>query len=526
MNCDFHFAFFILHSFMPYPRFHPFVRLILCAIAVLVSVFAVSAIVLVLMGAGSQIISTTNSSTTPFQLSPRLMLALMAAQVPTMILAVLLCRTILDTRSLSSLGVRGRDVPQFFNGSFCGFLAIAFLFGLLWISGHIQVHGVSERALAVGTGGILLRLLLWAVVMLGVGLSEEILFRGYALHNLGVWLGADKVGLGAAAIIQALLFGLVHMGNFGAEATPEKISAAWQALPNIVLIGIFFALCAFKTGSLWFPIGFHAAWNFFLGSVFSLPVSGLKPFHLLETEVSSSRWLTGGAFGAEGSVLLTVIILVLLYMVRQAPDHPQVIADIAALRPQEEQDEIEVASRAPGLRERKEKRREQTVTGSTFEGWNDLAPAQRQKYSTYQPPQPALENTASTEIVTPDASPQNTFAINTFAINAPIENSPGESSPVVATPIAPVAPNFEKIVPPLTPLSSEWQPERRADKTDDRSVAPTESSEVAPDREEATPTIAPEPVPTPAPTPPPTPPAPSPAAPPAPTVKKPPAPRW
>lgn len=492
---------------MPYPRFHPFARLILCAVAVFVSALALIALVFLLMGLNPAALTGASTSGAPasgFGLPPRALITLMAAQIPAMIGVVWLCRRILDARSLVSLGLRGRHMGQFFPGALCGLLAITFLFGLLWVSGHVQIVGLSERAREVGTGGIMARLLLWAVLMLGVGLAEEILFRGYVLHNLGVWLGADKIGLGAAAIIQAILFGLVHMGNFQDAATPEKISAAWQALPNIVLIGLFFALCAFKTGSLWFPIGFHAAWNFFLGSVFSLPVSGLATFHLLEIEVSSSRWLTGGAFGAEGSLLLTIIILVLIYMVRQVPDHPQFIGDIAGLRPQEEQDEVEVGSRAPGLRERKEKRREQTVTGNTFEGWNDLAPAQRQQYSTYQPSQPALPTTTPTGNVAPDA-----FSQNSFATSAPLENPPVNATPPVSA--TPIVPNFAELVPPL-PTDPQPQP-----------APPTVSTPAN------IPVAAPEPekpvekslVPS-APAPPQAPPAPLPTPP----VKKPPAPRW
>ncbi|HEY0075305.1 MAG TPA: type II CAAX endopeptidase family protein [Abditibacteriaceae bacterium] len=509
---SFHFTFSILPSFMPYPRFHPFARLILCAVAVLVSVLALSTPVFVLMGL-NQAISTGGAPTSGFSLPPRALVALMAAQIPAMIGAVWLCRRILDARSLVSLGVRGRNMGQFFSGALCGLLAITFLFGLLWVSGHVQIVGLSERAREAGTGGILSHLLLWAVLMIGVGLAEEILFRGYALHNLGVWLGADKIGLGAAAIIQAILFGLVHLGNFQDAPTPERIGAAWQALPNIVLIGVFFALCAFKTGSLWFPIGFHAAWNFFLGSVFSLPVSGLKTFHLLEIEVSSSRWLTGGAFGAEGSILLTIIILVLIYLIRQTPDHPQFIGDIASLRPQEEPDEVEVGSRAPSLRERKEKRREQVVTGSTFEGWNDLAPAQRQQYSTYQPSQPALPTTTPTENFAPDL-----IAQNSFATNAPLENPPVNATPPVSTP---VVPDFAELVPPLpTDPQPEPQPAPPAVST------PVNIPVAAPEPEKSVEkSLAPSTVPS-APAPSQAPPASPTPTPPTPAVKKPPAPRW
>lgn len=485
---------------MPNPRFHPFVRLLLCALALFISVLLCSTLVYILMVATGQI-SSAAVMVSPAQIPPRFLLALMATQPFALLFAVVLCRRFLDVRSFASLGVRSRNVPQFFSGAFCGFLAIAFLFGLLWISGNVHIAGLSERALEIGPSGIALRLLFWALVMLGVGLSEEIVFRGYALHNLSAWLGLDKVGLGAAAIIQAVLFALIHMGNFAQSPTPEKMASAWQAMPNIFLIGLFLALCALKTGSLWFPIGFHAAWNFFLGSVFSLPVSGLATFRLLQTEVSDARWLTGGAFGAEGSVLLTVLIIVMIYMVRQAPDHAQFIGDMAALRPAEEPDEIEVASRAPDLRERKELRRAQTQTTSGFEGWNDLAPPQRQRYTTYQPQQIESSQPAAPAAAT---APQATFPESAFAENAPLET---------VSPVAPPAttPNDFAAYRPPTPAPA---PITQTPPDFNELVLPVaESKSETPVAE--TPAAIPEtPVKT------------VPEAPPTPPIKKPPAPRW
>ena len=404
---------------MPNPRFHPFMRLVLCALAVLVSATVVVTLVMVVLaGVGLLAMPSIGPTMGALATSTRFSAAILAAQAPAILFAVVLCRLVLDSRSVSSLGLRLRNAPQFFGGAFCGFLAIAFLFGLLWIGGHIQIGGWSERAQEIGLSGIALRLGFWALVMLGVGVAEETLFRGYALHNLSAWLGSDKTGLGAAAIVQAILFGSVHLMNLSGE----KATYALQALPNLVLIGLFFAFCAFKTGSLWFPIGFHAAWNFFLGSVFSLPVSGLATFRLLQTEVSGSRWLTGGAFGGEGSVLLTILIIAMIYLVRRSPDHPQFIGDIATLQPEYEPDYIEVASRAPSLRERKELRRTQTVTSSNFEGWNDLAPPQNQRYSTYQPQQPTPEIAPETaEQVTNPTTNSDAFPAAAFAQDAPLE---------------------------------------------------------------------------------------------------------
>jgi hypothetical protein len=101
---------------------------------------------------------------------------------------------------------------------------------------------------------------------------------------------------------------------------------------NIALIGVFFALCYLKSGSLWWPIGFHAAWNFFLGCVWSLPVSGINVYRVLDVQATSNATLTGGVFGAEGSLLLTPLILVLIWAISQLPDHPQAHSDLQVLK--------------------------------------------------------------------------------------------------------------------------------------------------------------------------------------------------
>lgn len=507
MSPVFYFVLVELPFFMPNPRFHPFVRIVLCAFAVIASilVWALLAFSLLLLSGQIPLENPANTPGPLFQIPPRLLPIFMVAQAPAIIMAVALCRRWLDARPFASLGLRARNGLQFFSGAFCGLLAISFLFGLLWIGGQVQIIGLSSRALEVGPNGIALRLLFWAVAMLGVGVSEEILFRGYLLHNTSAWLGGDKTALGAAAILQALLFGLVHMGNL-----PQAQSAfALQSLPNLILIGIFFALCAFKTGSLWFPIGFHASWNFLLGSIFSLPVSGLATFRLFETEVSGSRWLTGGAFGAEGSLLLTILIIVMIYVIRQAPDQPQVLADIASLRPQDEPDEVEVASRAPSLRERKEQRRAQTQTASGFEGWNDLAPPQRQRYSTYQPPQ---TQPSEAQVIATTAFPESAFA----------ENAPLSTEPVAVPLTEPSTADFAAYrpsVPPLTdvPVEASTEPQVAAQEVIAR---PETVVHEAPPVANAAVANAPKPVVN-------VPSAPEETPkPPVPPVKKPPAPRW
>lgn len=66
------------------------------------------------------------------------------------------------------------------------------------------------------------------------------------------------------------------------------------------------------TRNLWVPIGLHFGWNFAAAGIFSTEVSGNDtPQGLLDTVTSGPTWVTGGAFGPEGSVY-TVLFGVLI----------------------------------------------------------------------------------------------------------------------------------------------------------------------------------------------------------------------
>jgi membrane protease YdiL (CAAX protease family) len=81
--------------------------------------------------------------------------------------------------------------------------------------------------------------------------------------------------------------------------------------------GLFLAFGYLRTHQLWLPIGLHIGWNFFEGTVFGFPVSGLGYFRLIEQTSLGPEIATGGAFGPEaGLVILPVTLLgaVLIYV--------------------------------------------------------------------------------------------------------------------------------------------------------------------------------------------------------------------
>jgi uncharacterized protein len=134
------------------------------------------------------------------------------------------------------------------------------------------------------------------VMFLVAAAMEEILFRGYGFQRLVEAVGA----VGAVALMSAF-FGFVHI---------ENPSATILSTVNTVLAGVLFSVAYLRTRALWLPIAMHWAWNFFQGEVFSLPVSGLRmPQPLFDVRIPGPSWLTGGAYGPEGGLVVTAVAL-------------------------------------------------------------------------------------------------------------------------------------------------------------------------------------------------------------------------
>lgn len=156
------------------------------------------------------------------------------------------------------------------------------------------------RTLSVASGSIIALPLLMHIT---VGLIEEMAMRGIFFRvvqeSLGSWL---------ALLASGLVFGAMHLVN-------DNISLL--AIANIAVAGVFFAAAFLLTGRLWLCAALHAGWNFFQDGVFSLAVSGHEvKMGLFKTELSGPDWLTGGAFGIEGSAVdLALVVLASAAMV-------------------------------------------------------------------------------------------------------------------------------------------------------------------------------------------------------------------
>ena len=168
-----------------------------------------------------------------------------------------------------------------------GFMAAVVLvmmaFGLYRITG-----AGTDRPLAIISAFFL---------FLYVGVGEEILFRGVLFR----WID-EKWGFVAALTVSALLFGAMHYGQPGATW--------WSSLAIAIEAGLLLGAAYKYSGTLWLPIGIHWAWNFVQGNVFGFQVSGGNAGKsLLQATVNGPDCLTGGAFGAEASIITVILAL-------------------------------------------------------------------------------------------------------------------------------------------------------------------------------------------------------------------------
>ena len=133
-------------------------------------------------------------------------------------------------------------------------------------------------------------------IMFGVAVTEELMFRGFAVQAIERLLGSWW-----ALPITALFFGLTHLFNPGATL--------WTALAIAIEAGVLLGSAFLWRRNLWFVIGLHFAWNATV-ALLGITVSGHIRDVLFDVAVTGPTLLTGRDFGIEGS-LVTVLIGVL-----------------------------------------------------------------------------------------------------------------------------------------------------------------------------------------------------------------------
>ena len=135
------------------------------------------------------------------------------------------------------------------------------------------------------------------------GGTEEVATRGWLLTRI-----AARTNLPLAIEISSSLFGILHLGNSG---------VTFLSVLNIVLDGVLAGLLLIYTDSIWLVVAQHGTWNYVQGNLLGFQVSGTGADASIFsfTMGSGPDWLTGGAFGAEGSIITTFVLLLSIVIV-------------------------------------------------------------------------------------------------------------------------------------------------------------------------------------------------------------------
>ena len=257
---------------------------------------------------------------------------------------------------------------HFVEGLIAGFVALSALIFALKGGGWLHFGPV-----ALSGGQIFRFAALWGIAFLLVGCFEEGIFRCYLQFTLtrginlwwalgieavvcakllifnsgnGNWgiyglvlLGlvpcvvlalkkAESAGFWLAAWVTSTLFGFIHTGNNGEN---------WIGIFAAGAIGFVFVVSVRVTGTAWWAIGCHAAWDWAETYFYGAADSGnVAVGHYLTTTPAGSPLWSGGSDGPEGSVLVIGIVLLLIaaillfYRRRESDVSPALISEASA----------------------------------------------------------------------------------------------------------------------------------------------------------------------------------------------------
>jgi len=259
---------------------------------------------------------------------------------------------LIERRNILDYNLRGsRRLLHFVTGLIGGVAALSALVGALHAGGWLSFGAPALSGTQIlEMGG------LWAIAFLLTGFSEEGMTRCYLLFTLtrgvnywwalgtvtcfslfalanshgngsgGVYLMAalgiipclllhlkksPSAGFWEAAWLTSTLFGYIHTFNKG---------ETWIGIFSAAAIGFAFCVSVKLTGSAWWAIGFHAAWDWTQTFFYGTADSGMVAHgHYLTTAPAGQVLWSGGSAGPEGSllviptVLLVILALVLVY---------------------------------------------------------------------------------------------------------------------------------------------------------------------------------------------------------------------
>ncbi len=199
-----------------------------------------------------------------------------------------------DKRAVTEFAAKGL-AKNLIIGASIGFILQSLTILVIYLNGSYSVISINPVSF----------ILIPFALMFTVAIIEEVLVRGIIFRIM-----EEKLGSYVSLTISSVLFGVLHLAN------PHSTLISSIC---ITTAGFLMGAAFIYSRNLWMPIALHFAWNFTQSGIFGAITSGNeKTKSLLEAKIQGPEFITGGAFGPEGSTqaiafcaIGTIIILIL-----------------------------------------------------------------------------------------------------------------------------------------------------------------------------------------------------------------------
>lgn len=202
---------------------------------------------------------------------------------------------LVERRSLASAGLTGpHRVRRFLWGLAAGVAMMGAIVAAIALSGGYRV-GAWAPALASPAA------LGWIALLLGCfalqASIEEFVFRGWLFSAI-----LRRWNAPAAFVLTSATFTALHFS----PRTPLLM------LAMTFVFSLFACAWVCRSQALWGVMGWHAGWNWFGGTGFAVPITGLDstlPALVVKLVPVGPAYLTGGGEGPEGSVFTLALLV-------------------------------------------------------------------------------------------------------------------------------------------------------------------------------------------------------------------------
>ena len=204
---------------------------------------------------------------------------------------LLLYTRFVERRPLRSIGFTKKNVVKsYVLGLLVGFIMFSAIMGIGLLTGAFKFIGIESNIQYI----VIILAFIGFVLQ---GMEEEILCRGWLMTTI-----SRKTAVIAGVIANSIFFAFMHIFNDGIGILP---------LVNLALFGLFASLYMLKTDNIWGVSAIHTIWNFVQGSFYGMSVSGsISLPTILKFEMTDKTLLNGGAFGPEGGLITTAVLVV------------------------------------------------------------------------------------------------------------------------------------------------------------------------------------------------------------------------